>query len=244
LPLPHTLWTPALGSQALLGQPLLSEQVDGVAAAWNLPLSSQPPAVLRLRLDSLRSSLGAEPLAYALGRLGDTAAAPKPWRCHHRDLRLALPQPDVRPHLEPLLVDMLSVVDRDESLPSGTQAAAEIGPQEEPSSSGTRKRSAKAADKEADGRSELDKAHIIVEFGASRSDVFAYVLRQAQRQGGFQQILDENRHIVYRVPFRRSEMRRFWHLYEYVQGWASTRVYCDGRQLDKWQIYPYSQYLR
>ena len=92
--------------------------------------------------------------------------------------------------------------------------------------------------------SELEKAHLIVEFGASRSDVFNYVLRQAQKQPGFQQIMDENRHIIYRVPFRRSEMRRFWHLWDYVQGWATTRVYCDGRQLDKWQIYPYSQYLR
>ncbi len=246
--LPGTLWTPALGCQALLGQPLLPEQVGGLAEAWNLPAPVQPPAVLRLRLDSLRSSLAAEPLAYALVQLGDAAATPKPWRCHHRDLRLAFPQPDVRPHIQPLLADMLSVVDAAEPPPARPEAAAEAAAQvpapEQPSSAGPRKRGTKSSSKEAEAQGELDKAHIIVEFGASRSDVFAYVLRQAQRQGGFQQILDENRHIVYRVPFRRSEMRRFWHLYEYVQGWASTRVYCDGRQLDKWQIYPYSQYLR
>jgi hypothetical protein len=244
LPLPNSLWTPALGCQALLGQPLLPEQIGGLARAWNLPAPLQPPAVLRLRLDSLQSSLAAEPLADALGRLGDAAATPKPWRCHHRDLRLALPQPDVRPYLEPLLADMLSVVDKAEPPSAAAEVAAEVPAPEQASSAQPRKRSAKSSAKEPEARSESDGAHIIVEFGASRSDVFAYVLRQAQRQGGFQQILDENRHIVYRVPFRRSEMRRFWHLYEYVQGWASTRVYCDGRQLDKWQIYPYSQYLR
>jgi hypothetical protein len=74
--------------------------------------------------------------------------------------------------------------------------------------------------------------------------VFDYVLRQAQKQPGFQQIMDENRHMVYRVPFRRSDMRHFWQIWSYIQNWSSTRVYYDGRQLDKWQVYPYSQYLR
>ena len=201
--------------------------------------------MLRLRLDSLQTALGAEPLAHALAALGDAAKTPVPWRCQHRDLRLAFPQPNVRGVLQPLLDDLLTLMDEAEDSSSSSEprrrgdhrrvAAAVAPPAKAPS------RSKKEPSPPA---SELEKAHIIVEFGASRSDVFAYVLRQAQKQPGFQQIMDENRHIVYRVPFRRSEMRRFWQLWEYVQGWATTRVYCDGRQLDKWQIYPYSQYLR
>jgi hypothetical protein len=184
-----------------------------------------------------------------LAALSDSAKAPVPWRCQHRDLRLAFPQPNVRPLLQPLLADMLAVVDLSEDGPdasTATSVAAEASPP-----TGAPATAAPAAGRRARSKkeqpappSELEKAHIIVEFGASRSDVFAYVLRQAQKQPGFQQLMDENRHIVYRVPFRRSEMRRFWHLWDYIQGWASTRAYCEGRQLDKWQIYPYSQYLR
>lgn len=242
---PPALWSAALGCQALLGQPLLPEQLAGLAAAWNMHVPPIAPAVLRLRLDSLQSALSAEPLAYALAALGDAAKAPRPWRCQHRDLRLALPQPDVRGALQPLLGDMLTLVDEGQDMPGAQAAGGEETTDEFPAAVAPPAKAAKGSKKEpAAPTSELEKAHIIVEFGASRSDVFGYVLRQAQKQPGFQQLMDENRHIVYRVPFRRSEMRRFWHLWEYIQGWATTRVYCDGRQLDKWQIYPYSQYLR
>ena len=57
-------------------------------------------------------------------------------------------------------------------------------------------------------------------------------------------MLDEDRHLVYRVPFRKNEMRRFWQLWNYVQSWSTTRVYHDGSELQKGQVYPYSQYLR
>ena len=242
LQLPPALWSVALGCQALLGQGLRPEQLPGLAAAWKMPAPSIAPAVLRLRLDSLQTTLGAEPLAHALAALGDAATTPRPWRCQHRDLRLALPQPDVRGVLQPLLGDLVALVDATEATPA---AAAALPPVEEEAPAAPPAKTAGRSKKEPPPpASELEKAHIIVEFGASRSDVFGYVLRQAQKQSGFQQIMDENRHIVYRVPFRRSEMRRFWHLWDYVQGWATTRVYCDGRQLDKWQIYPYSQYLR
>ncbi|MBW7885050.1 MAG: hypothetical protein H3C34_20925, partial [Caldilineaceae bacterium] len=95
-----------------------------------------------------------------------------------------------------------------------------------------------------DDNSELSQAHVIIEFRQSRSEYFPFALRQAQKQRGFAQLLDEDRHIVYRVPFRRNDMRRFWQLWQYVQSWSSTRVYCQGRELERWQIYPYSQYLR
>jgi hypothetical protein len=201
--------------------------------------------VLRLRLDSLQTGLGAEALAFVLGRLGDAARSPQPWRCQHRDIRLAFPQPDVRPLLQPLLADLLRL----EELPEPPAQVAPAPPLVTPTEAEAQevappKRGGKAKKEPARPTSDLEKAHIIVEFGASRSDVFTYVLRQAQKQTGFQQIMDENRHIVYRVPFRRSEMRRFWHLWDYLQGWTSTKVYCEGKQLEKWQIYPYSQYLR
>ncbi len=95
-PLPDELWRPALGLQAALSQPLGAGQLGALAKAWQLPVPAVHTAVLRLRLDSLQTALGQEPLAYALGKLGEAARAPLPWRCHHRDLRLALPQPDVR----------------------------------------------------------------------------------------------------------------------------------------------------
>ncbi len=93
------------------------------------------------------------------------------------------------------------------------------------------------------GSNELSKAHIIVEFGHGRSDIFEYALRQAKKQSGFQQLMDENRHVIYRVPFRRNEMRRFWGLWDCVQTWATTRIYCQGEELQKWQVYPYSQFI-
>ena len=218
-----------------------------------MPVPTVATAVLRLRLDSLQTVLGAEPLAHALAALGDAAKTPMPWRCQHRDLRLAFPQPDVRPALQPLLDDMLTLGDVATDDPgAGPQLQSadaeaitdEIPAAVAPPAKHAAKSCARSKKEPAPPATELEKAHIIVEFGASRSDVFDYVLRQAQKQPASSRLMDENRHIVYRVPFRRSEMRRFWQLWEYVQGWATTRVYCDGRQLDKWQIYPYSQYLR
>ncbi len=243
--IPAQLWNIALGCQALLAEPLSAEQLPALAAAWRLPVPAASPAVLRLRLNSLQSTLGQEPLAYVLAALGDAAQQPVVWRCQHRDLRLAFPQPNMRPLLEPLLADLLSLSD-DAALPlspsTNAEAQADLPADDAPPPQpGKRTKGSKQPD---DPSRELAKAHLILEFGASRSDVFAYVLRQAQKQTGFQQIMDENRHIVYRVPFRRSEMRRFWQLWDYVQNWSSMHVYCEGRELDKWQIYPYSQYLR
>jgi hypothetical protein len=252
--LPPDLWRTALGMQALLTQPLDAAQLLPVASAWQLPLPDVHAAVLRLRLDSLQTALGQEPLAYILRALGDAAHAHRPWRCQHRDLRLALPQPDVRPLLEPLLRDLLDAEPDAEPGPEPSASPAsetrkDAQPNELPSGAlvldsgasptGPRVRKRKQASKPSE-----DKVHLILEFEASRSNMFSYVLRQAQKQPGFLQIMDENRHIVYRVPFRRNAMRQFWQIWSYVQAWSSTRVYCEGRQLDSWQIYPYSQYLR
>lgn len=221
------IWEPALGCQLLLGAALQFSQVQPLIIAWDLPSTTLPASALRLRFDSLINALGQEPLAYIAAQLDDQARLPKPWRCQHRDLRLAIPQPPVQPLLEPLLLDMLIVTD---AAVAASEAAALDA--------------AVAAADNAELDADLSRAHLILEFGQSRSEVFTLVLRQAQRQTGFQQIMDEDRRMIYRVPYRRNELRRFWQMWDYVQGWSTTRVYCNGQLLEKWQIYPYSQYMR
>lgn len=228
-PLAPAELTVALGLQALLGTPLRSDQLPHLLSIWLHTSASPGPSFLALRLDSLTTTLGAEPLAHALHALEPSATQPRPWRCQHRDLRLLLPQPNLRPTLEPLLADLLSVTEFTNELASEAPAAAATP------ESGVHGADAPAA---------LATAHIIVEFGHSRSEFFDYALRQARKQEGFAQLMDENRQIVYRVPFRRNEMRRFWQLWDSVQGWNTTRIFCAGRELEKWQVYPYSQYLR
>lgn len=222
--LPADLAALAIGGQALLQVPLGAGQVDALLAAWKMAPATLPAAVVALRLRSLAAALGCELLQHALDRLGDEAQRPQPFRCQHRDLRLALPQPDLRPLVQPLLADMLAAADTGKELTAGVAPVPKDEADAEPAQTGP--------------------AHLIVEFGHSRSELFAYALRQAQKQSGFQQLMDEDRHMLYRVPFRRNEMRRFWQLWDCVQGWSSTRIYSDGNELQKWQIYPYSQYLR
>jgi hypothetical protein len=215
----------AIGLQALLGTPLHGDQLPRLLAAWQAAPDKFAPGVLALRLDSLTATLGKEPLAHALQALGPSALLPRPWRCQHRDLRLQLPQPDIRTTLEPLLSDLLSVTE-----PAQEDPAEATDPETSPAP-------------RPDAPSTLAAAHIIVEFGHSRSEFFDYALRQARKQNGFTQLMDENRQIVYLVPFRRNELRRFWQIWDSVQGWSSTRIFCQGRELEKWQVYPYSQYL-
>jgi hypothetical protein len=188
-----------------------------------LPAAELPEAVLAFRLQSLAMVTGGEVLAWALAQLGDVAHAPQPWRCQHRDLRIHLPQPDVRRSLEPLLTELTAVSSTDD---------AEA---ESPDSSTMTKSKA---------QEELSRAHIVLEFRQSRSEYFPFALRLAQKRAGFTQLLDEDRHLVYRVTFRKNEMNSFWQLWNYVQSWNATRVFCKGEELQKWQVYPYSQYLR
>ena len=58
------------------------------------------------------------------------------------------------------------------------------------------------------------------------------------------QIMDEDRRLVHCAAFRKSDMRRFWRIWDYVQNWSATRVYLNGEEIDRWKIWPYSQYLR
>ena len=212
-----------LGLQALLGAPLVAAEVQQIARAWALPAADLSEAVLGFRLQSLRAMLGAEPLAYALSQLGDDARTPQPWRCQHRDLRLRLPQPNVRRTLEPLLAE-LTAVSSSEDAPDAIDASPKQAPDKT--------------------HEELSRAHIVLEFRQSRSEYFPFALRLAQKRAGFVQLLDEDRHLVYRVTFRKNEMNAFWQLWNYVQSWSATRVFCKGQELQKWQVYPYSQYLR
>jgi hypothetical protein len=221
-PIPATLINTIIGCQSLLHEDLRASQVMLLNERWNLARPALSPAVLTLRLNSLTTHLGAEPLAYALAQVGEAARQPQTWRCAHRDLRLALPQPNLRPLLEPLLAEIVTATD--------VQTAEE---------------STLAPDSESDEPSMGDLSwHLIVEFGHSRSEFFEFALELAQRMESYAQLTDENRSLVHRVLFKRNDLRRFWRLWDYVQSWASTRVYCNGELLEKWKVFPYSQYIR
>ncbi len=217
--LPADLLGVGLGLQALLHTPLTVAELGMVQHAWRQgePLSDE---LLKLRLASLTTNLGAEPLTYALAQVGEAATQPRPWRTAHPNLRLALPQPDLRPALEPLLREMNLVADvvpdDDDEIDAATDA-----------------------DEDTTSRA----WQLILEFGHSRSENFDYLLGLCRRLPGFSQIMDQDRRLVYRVAFRRSEMRRFWRIWDYVQGWSTTRVYVNGDELEKWKIWPYSQYM-
>lgn len=219
--LPAALLGVAIGQQALLGQPLEPAQLPILVAAWQLPARGLSPDVLRLRLSSLETSLGKPPLHFALAAVGSAVATPRPWRTAHRDLRIALPQPDLRPHLEPLIADMLTVAGAPDESPAPTMSPARDQPVME--DLGWR---------------------LILEFGHSRSEYFDHVLQQMRRLPEYSEIMDEDRRLIHRVIFRKSEMRRFWRVWDFVRSWSACRVYINGVELEKWQIWPYSQYMR
>lgn len=212
----------ALGHQALLGVPMQPGTLAAVLAAWQIGADPGVPELLKLRLASLTTILGSAPLTVALEKLGQEATAPQPWRAANRLLRVMLPQPDLRRALEPLLRDLPDAADDDTAGLLHDDSHAEDD-----------------ADAEPDTGWQL-----ILEFGQSSSDYFDMALRHAQKQSGYSQLMDENRKMVYRVTFRKRDMRRFWRLWELVQGWSATRVYLNGDELEKWKVWPYSQYLR
>lgn len=223
-PIPSELLGIAFGMQALLGAPLGADQVLPAAMAWRLAQGETKAAILSLRVQTVTASLGADPLAHLLRQRDAAERQPRPWRCQHRSLRLHVPQPNLQRGTEALILELMASVDTNALARPDYSPADDNGPQAEPD--------------------ELSRAHIIVEFGHSRSEYFSFALNQAQKQRGFTQLLDEDRHLVYRVPFRKNEMRHFWQLWNYVQSWSTTSVYREGRKLQKWQIYPYSQYLQ
>ncbi len=85
---------------------------------------------------------------------------------------------------------------------------------------------------------------LILEFGQSRSEFYDHAVHICRRMPEYMQIMDEDRRLVHRVAFRKSDMRRFWRIWDYVQNWSATRVYLNGEEIDRWKIWPYSQYLR
>ncbi|MCC6458147.1 MAG: hypothetical protein IT328_24555 [Caldilineaceae bacterium] len=231
--LPADLLGTALGLQAMLGAPLTAAELGVALATWKLG-ERLPADLLKLRLDSLNSILGQPPLAYGLTMLDSSATNPRLWRTAHRGLRLLIPQPDLRQALEAPLRDLLAVADLDEeeSAPISNLAALDTNQPATP------------AEENAQPSLEELGWRLILEFGSNRSEYFDYVLIQAQKLPGYSQLMDEDRRIVYRIIFRKSEMRRFWRIWDYVHGWSATRVYLNGEELEKWKVWPYSQYLR
>ncbi len=225
----------AIGLQALLEEPLRPAQMTRLAARWNLPNGDLPPEILTLRLSSVTAALGAPPLAVALQRAPDGAAACLPWRSAHPSLRFALPQPDLRPTLEPLLADMLAVNDADVQIDAAPQDDAE--PEREPIAK-PRVRTSAQSNKDDTGW------RLILEFGESRSNFNDHVIELCRRLPEYTQLMDEDRRLVHRVAFRKADMRRFWRIWDYVQNWSSTHVYLNGNELDKWKVWPYSKNLR
>ncbi len=224
----------ALGRQALSNAPLTPAEVVNLGRLWGITDAKLDEGVVGLRLRSLSESLSCDPLVFALRRAapqqvdvevalvaqnGESAATfgATPWRCAHRDLRLTFAQPDLTPHLAPLIAEML------DDVPIATSTAAVAG--------------AEAADADAQGWM------LILEFGQSRSEYFEFALKQAQRLPGYSALVDEQRHVIHRVHIKKSEMRRFWQLWEYAMNWNETKVYVNGKELEKWKIYPYSQFL-
>lgn len=226
--LPQPLVTIAVSWQALLQTALTSDEVLALAAVWSrekVELSAETDGdLLRMRLESIGATLGAPPLAYALAQYGaenddvHSHQTPRPWRCVHRDLRIALPQLDLRPILEPILAEVWTAPLAAAAPTETIEAEATAGPD--------------------------PGWHLVLEFGQSRSQYFEYVLAKAQKLSGYQQLMDENRHMLHRIVFRKREMRRFWQLWDYVQNWSSTKVYVNGQEMEHWKIWPYSQYLR
>ena len=218
--LPAEVLETGLACQAQFDAPLTPDEFGQMLAAWGLRSVDLSADMLKTRLASLEATLGMPPLAYVQSQWQEADLVPRPWRCAHRDLRIALPQPPVRTLLEPHLRDL----DRIAPVRVPPPAAPAATPRDAPAG-------------------HADNV-IILEFGQSRSEFFDYALELAQREDGFSQLLDEHRRIVYRVTFEKRRLRNFWRLWDYVQNWQHTRVYADREELEKWKVWPYSQYMR
>lgn len=203
----------ALGLQALLKQPLQPQQLPALLQQWSLTSALPSQALLTLRLSSLAATLGQEPLAYVLARLDESARQPQPWRTQHRDLRFAFPQPDLRPLLMPLLRD-LTLMQED------ANGAVDID-----------------AEESMDDTSGATGWQLVLEFGESRSEFFTWALEDAQKLPGYLALMDEDRHLIHRIHFRKGEIRRFWDLWEIVQNWSSAKVYLNGDEVSKFELY-------
>ena len=184
--------------------------------------------LLQLRITSLADTLGADPLAWALAQSspspnGEAPGAWLPWRTVHRDIRLLLPQINIRPALEPRLADLFA------SLPV---AAAHPPEAAQPTSASPQ------------AIAPPSKWQLILEFGNNRSQHYDYVLHLARKQPGYQLLMDETRQLIHRIRFHRRHIRQFWRLWAYVEKWPSVRVYVNGEEVQKWNVYPYSAEMR
>ncbi|MEX1018175.1 MAG: hypothetical protein WDZ49_00875 [Litorilinea sp.] len=252
--LPAELAGIALGCQALLGQPLDARELVTLSTLWPIQPPHAAPVedpigvdVLRLHLSSLEASLGERLLHHALQQLPEHVTAPQPWRASHRGLRLEFPQPDLRAPLLPLLRDLYSLPATESGSATITEAASAATPGNvAATAAASTSTSAPRHIPPVASESALPERgwQLILEFGNSRSEYFEVVMRNAQKLPGYAQLMDENRQLVHRVIFKRSELRRFWRIWDYVQSWSSTRVYFNGAELEKWKIWPYSQYLQ
>ncbi len=234
----------AFGWLAGWGQPLSPRLALAGARAWKLAppevLQAMAPRVAR-GVDSLAATLEIDPLAHAWpqaqGARPDHAGAfPqeswRPWPTLHRGLRIEVPQVDLRPGLAPLLRDLL------DGLQAVTPVAApERGPSESASPQTDQTEPATAETASPDW-------HLLLEFRESRSALFPHVLKLARKRPGYRMLMDEDRHVVHRIAFRKGEMRAFWRLWHYVSGWKHVAVYRGTERLRTWQVWPGSPYLR
>ncbi len=209
----------AIGLQMLLEQPLSVEQFGRLAASWGIPGAENNLDILALRLTVVEEALGKAPLDAVREQLTDEELAPRPWRTAHRALRFSIPQPTIRPYLEIAFRDALLMAD--EPIIQQEQTPVSAAPTDN-----------------------AQEWRLVVEFGQSRSEYYDHVLQLAQQISDYRRIMDEDRRIVHRLSVRKREMRRFWRIWDYIQGWSTTRVYLNGEELERWKIWPYSQYLR
>jgi hypothetical protein len=242
-----------LGWQALTETTLRAAELINAQGIWRatsrpLPLPLPDADIIQLKIDSLRTTLGADPLRYALDRIMEAHPAQEEesapssqrlldqwrgpweaWRCAHRDLHIHLPQPNLRPHLASLLAELL----QNQDLPVRQILPVELRAEEDT-----------APDADDGVESATPHWYLVLEFSESRSQLYDYVVFQAQKQPNYQMLMDESRQIVHRLVYQKRQMRQFWRLWDYVQNWSTTKVYLDGQELEKWKIWPYSQYLR
>ncbi|MBV7333258.1 hypothetical protein KFU94_34500 [Chloroflexi bacterium TSY] len=220
------LFTTAVGHLALLREKTTPALLRQLLKYW-IGIQDEPSSdIMTMRLSSLQETLGQELLAYGLEQLSNDEKKPRPWRCAHRDLRFAVPQPNLRLILEPYLHELAELTAEEKLEPMGLVNSKDV------------------ENRDTEEEMPEDVWQLVLEFGHSRSEYFDYVLHQAKKRPGFRQLMDEDRNMVYRLIFHKREIRHFWVLWDYVQNWSTVHVYLRGEELEKWKIWPYSQYLR
>lgn len=233
----------AMGQLAMMGQPLTVELLTLLLQKWQISQHCPATAILQLRLAYLTNLLGNEPLRHLMEKLDPAALAPKPWRTAHRHLRVQMAQPDLRAQLKSMLSE-LAILVPDTSGPVEVNGATTYTHHDGNDVADDLPEDAPRIKEGASANETKKPWQLVLEFGESRSEYFAYALNQAKRMPGYVQIMDEDRRMIHRVHYAKSEMRRFWSIWEYVQSWSSTQIYVNGKELRKWEIYPYSPYLR